>query len=71
MFSKIEVNGPGACELYQWLKAEKPGEDGAGDIPWNFTKFLVGRDGEVIARFSPKVSPEEIGAFLEEHLAAG
>jgi len=55
MFSKIEVNGPGTCELYEYLKAAKP-----GDIAWNFTKFLVDGDGNVVTRFEPKVSPEEM-----------
>jgi len=55
MFSKIEVNGPGTCALYEFLKAAKP-----GDIAWNFTKFLVDGDGNVVARFEPKVSPEEM-----------
>lgn len=68
MFSKVEVNGPNACDLYRWLKAEKPDEEGNADIPWNFTKFLVGRDGAVIARFSPKVTPEEIALVLAENL---
>ena len=56
MFSKIEVNGEGACDLYQWLR----GETGGGDIQWNFEKFLIGRDGNVIERMSPMVTPEEI-----------
>lgn len=63
MFSKIEVNGDGACELYEWLKAEKPDPDGSPDIKWNFTKFLV-KDGQVVARFEPMVTPEEIGSQL-------
>ena len=55
MFAKIEVNGDGACELYQFLKEAKP-----GDITWNFTKFLVDGDGNVVERFEPKTTPEEI-----------
>ena len=62
MFAKIEVNGSGAADLYRYLKGD--GED----IAWNFTKFLVGRDGEVLARFEPPVTPEEIGEALREHL---
>jgi glutathione peroxidase len=62
MFSKIEVNGDGACGLYQYLKSAAPGDEGE-DIPWNFTKFLVDRSGAV-KRFGPKVTPEEIGAEL-------
>ncbi len=67
MFSKIEVNGDGAADLYKWLRAEAPGEDGSEEIPWNFTKFLVGRDGAVIKRYGPQVTPEEIGAELPEY----
>ena len=69
MFSKVEVNGDGACELYQWLKAEKANPDGKADIAWNFTKFLVSPKGEVLARFEPMVTPEEIAAELDSHLA--
>jgi len=63
MFAKIEVNGDGACELYQLLKAEQP-----GDIAWNFTKFLVNRDGKVVARFEPRDTPEQIAQRLDELL---
>ena len=59
MFAKIEVNGDGACELYQLLRTAQPG-DGNGDIGWNFTKFLVDGAGNVVERFEPKVTPEEI-----------
>ena len=65
MFAKIEVNGSGACELYQWLKAAKPDEDGGSDIPWNFTKFLINKSGQVVARFSPQTSPEELNDAIE------
>lgn len=68
MFSKIEVNGPGACELYRSLKQAMPDEEGNTDIPWNFTKFLVDGDGEVLARFAPTVTPEEIATRLDELL---
>jgi len=61
MFAKIEVNGDGATPLYQWLKDEQPGEGDASDITWNFEKFLVNRDGDVVARFAPMVTPEDIG----------
>jgi glutathione peroxidase len=70
LFAKIEVNGPSACELYQWLKAGHPDDDGNEDIAWNFTKFLVSRSGEVLARYAPQVTPEEIGAALGEYLSA-
>ena len=68
MFSKIDVNGDGASELYQWLKSGKANPDGKADIAWNFTKFLVGKDGSVLARFEPQVSPEDIGAQLDNYL---
>jgi glutathione peroxidase len=68
MFSKIEVNGPGTHPLYQYLKAEKPGLLGSEAIKWNFTKFLVGRDGTVLRRYAPKDSPEKIGEDLESVL---
>ncbi len=68
MFAKVEVNGDGACDLYKFLKAEHPDEDGNTDIAWNFTKFLVDRTGKVVARFGPRTTPEEIGAALSEHL---
>ena len=64
MFAKIEVNGDGACELYDWLKSEQPGEGESPDITWNFEKFLVNGAGEVVARFSPMVTPEEIAEQL-------
>jgi glutathione peroxidase len=68
MFGKIEVNGDGAADLYKLLKAAAPDEEGKEDIPWNFTKFLVGGDGEVIARFGPQVTPEELVAEIESRL---
>ncbi len=64
MFSKIEVNGDGACELYQWLRAQT----GDADISWNFEKFLIGRDGEVVERFNPMITPEEISPRVAELL---
>jgi len=68
MFSKIEVNGAGACPLYELLKTAMPDGDGNANIPWNFTKFLVDADGQVVARFAPTVTPEEIALRLEEML---
>lgn len=64
MFSKIEVNGDGACDLYQWLRESTGGDD----VQWNFEKFLIGRDGTVIERFSPMVTPEQIAEQLSTHL---
>ena len=68
MFSKIEVNGDGACELYQVLKAAKSDEEGNADIGWNFTKFLLDRSGNVVERFAPPVTPEEIDETLQAYL---
>lgn len=68
MFSKIEVNGDGAVPLYQWLKAEQPGEAETSDIAWNFLKFLVDRSGAVVARHEPTVTPEDIGVELPRYL---
>ena len=68
MFSKIEVNGDGAADLYKFLKSEQPGEDGNEDIPWNFTKFLVDSSGNVVKRFGPQETPEDIAKSLPEVL---
>ena len=68
MFAKIEVNGDGACDLYNFLKASKADEEGKADIAWNFTKFLVDGAGSVIARFGPKTTPEETAEQLPGHL---
>jgi glutathione peroxidase len=68
MFSKIDVNGDGASEIYQFLKTGFPDAEGKQDIVWNFTKFLVGRDGQVLERFAPQVTPEEIGDAAKVHL---
>jgi glutathione peroxidase len=70
LFSKIDVNGPGRHPLYAWLTGEAAGPEPAGDVKWNFTKFLVGRDGRVRARFAPPTEPQapELLAALEEAL---
>ena len=68
MFEKIEVNGDGACELYELLKAAKADEEGNGDIAWNFTKFLVDRQGNVVERFAPPTPPEDIEESVLAHL---
>ncbi len=68
MFSKIEVNGDDACELYGLLKTAQPGTEDSADIRWNFTKFLVDGSGEVVARFEPKVTPEEIDTDISARL---
>jgi len=82
VLAKIDVNGPDAAPLYQYLRAADPGQFGPEDrlyphlqksypelldtdaIKWNFTKFLIGRDGDVIKRYEPTVVPDEIGAEL-------
>ena len=60
MFSKVEVNGANAHPLYKWLKSEKSGLLGLEGIKWNFTKFLVGKDGQVLKRYAPTDTPEKI-----------
>ena len=67
MFAKIEVNGEGAAPLYQLLKSEQPGDGDTPDITWNFEKFLVNGEGDVIARFAPPTTPEEVDTYLHEH----
>ncbi|MEW1953457.1 glutathione peroxidase [Terrabacter sp. NPDC080008] len=69
MFAKIDVNGSGEHPLYAWLKSEKGGLLGAR-IKWNFTKFLVGRDGSVIARYAPNTEPADLAADIETALGA-
>lgn len=60
MFAKVEVNGPGADPLYQWLTAQGAAPEGSGDVAWNFGKFLVGKDGAVLARFAPQTAPDDV-----------
>ena len=68
MMSKIDVNGPEAHPLYQWLSAEAPGLLGSKAIKWNFTKFLVGKDGTVIKRYAPQDAPEKLAKDIEAAL---
>lgn len=70
MMAKIEVNGAGAHPLYQWLKHEAPGLLGSEGIKWNFTKFLVGRDGRVLQRYAPMDAPAKLAKDIEAALAA-
>ena len=70
MMSKVQVNGPQAHPLWKWLTAEAPGFLGSEAIKWNFTKFLVGKDGTVIKRYAPKDTPESIRKDIEAALAA-
>jgi glutathione peroxidase len=68
MFDKIDVNGDDTHPLYQWLRTEKGGLLGSA-IKWNFTKFLVGRDGQVIKRYAPTTEPEKLADDIEDALA--
>ncbi len=70
MMSKINVNGDQADPLFKWLCAEAPGLLGTKAIKWNFTKFLIGRDGQVIGRYAPTDKPESIAKDIEAALAA-
>ena len=69
MMAKTDVNGAAAHPLYKWLAAEAPGLLGSTSIKWNFTKFLVGRDGQVIKRFAPQDAPETLAKDIEAALA--
>lgn len=70
LFGKIDVNGDHRHSLYRWLTGEEASPDGAGDIAWNFAKFLIGRDGTLIARFASAVEPcsSEVTSRIEEAL---
>ena len=70
MMGKIDVNGPDAHPLYKWLSAEAPGLLGSKAIKWNFTKFLVGKDGRVIKRYAPTDKPAGLARDVEAALAA-
>lgn len=71
MFEKVDVNGDDAHPLYQWLKSEKGGVLGTSKIKWNFTKFLIGRDGKVVNRYGSTTKPEDIAGDIETELAKG
>ena len=71
LMGKVEVNGPGETPLYAWLKDQVRGLFGTRRIKWNFTKFLIGRDGRVVRRFGPAVKPERIEAAIRAELAKG
>ena len=70
MMAKIDVNGGQAAPLYQWLSAQAPGLLGSKAIKWNFTKFLVGKDGAVLKRYAPTDTPHSLAADIEAALAA-
>ncbi len=67
MFEKVDVNGAGAHPLFRWLKSNLPGVLG-GRVKWNFTKFLIGRDGEPLARFAPITAPEKMEPAIRKAL---
>jgi glutathione peroxidase len=71
LFAKIEVNGDGACPLYKHLTSLDTKPKGPGKIDWNFEKFLIGRNGKVVARFAPKTKPDapEVVKVIEAELA--
>ncbi len=69
MMAKIDVNGANADPLYVWLTAQAPGFLGSKKIKWNFTKFLIGRDGEVVKRYSPQEDPKGMATDIEAALA--
>lgn len=69
MFSKIDVNGADAHPIYQWLKSQPKGRGTLGNnIKWNFTKFLLDREGTVVGRYGSIVSPEKLGAHVQKYL---
>ena len=68
VFGKIDVNGPNAAPLYRWLKKQAPGLLGTEGIKWNFTKFLIDREGNVVERYAPQTKPEEIAGDIEKLL---
>jgi glutathione peroxidase len=70
MMAKIDVNGPAAHPLYKWLSSEAPGLLGSKSIKWNFTKFLVGKDGQVIRRYAPTDKPADLAKDVAAALAA-
>ena len=68
LMDKIEVNGPGETPLYAWLKQQAVGVLGTRKIKWNFTKFLLGRDGKVVRRYAPTAKPAAIARDIEKLL---
>ena len=69
LFAKVDVNGEDAHPLFEWLRSEKGGLLGS-KIKWNFTKFLVGKDGQVVKRFAPTSAPDKLGGDVEKALRA-
>ena len=71
MMEKIDVNGKDAHPLFQWLKQQAPGLLGSEGVKWNFTKFLIGRDGQVIKRYASLDKPAALAADIEKALHSG
>lgn len=69
MFAKLDVNGDSQADVYSMMKAAQPGDGDSSDIAWNFEKFLVNAEGETIARWGTRATPEEIKAELPELLS--
>jgi glutathione peroxidase len=69
VFKKVDVNGKDAHPLFKFLKKEAPGLLGSQSIKWNFTKFLVGRDGKPVKRYAPSTKPEDIKSDIEKYLS--
>jgi glutathione peroxidase len=65
LMAKVDVNGPAASPLFEWLKAQAPGVLGTRAIKWNFTKFLIDRSGKVVRRYAPAVKPEKLARDVE------
>ena len=70
LFEKVDVNGPDAHPVFRWLTTEARGAFGSTNVKWNFTKFLVGRDGRPIKRFGSSTKPEKLAGAIEKALAA-
>ena len=65
IMAKVEVNGNGSVPFYRWLRAQAPGLLGSGAIKWNFTKFLIARDGRSVRRYAPSTKPQSLAADIE------
>jgi glutathione peroxidase len=70
LFAKVEVNGDHTHPLYRWLKSARPGVLGTEAVKWNFTKFLIGRNGEVVNRYGSSTSPAQLEVDIESQLNA-
>lgn len=68
LMAKVDVNGAAASPLFDWMKAEAPGLMGSNGVKWNFTKFLIDREGNVVKRYAPQDTPERIAKDIEKLL---